>query len=156
MHELLREWLSGLRLRHIVHGRTAARCERRGRTLGIITVAVTALVGTSIFADLGSSLPPVCKVAAAALSAVAVVLAGLQNYLNYPEFAKLHQEATRRYAVLRRDLELALMQTTPLGPEALKAIQEHWSAIERESPIPPQDLVDAVRDELAGKGHGAQ
>lgn len=79
----------------------AERAEARGRTLGIASVALGAVVGTSIFATIQSSPSVDWRIIAGILVTGAAVLGALQTFLDYAKRAAEHRTAGAAYGRLR-------------------------------------------------------
>jgi hypothetical protein len=102
------------------------------------------LIGTTIFATLGSSKSQEFLIAAGIISMIAAVLSGIQTFLNYPELAAKHQSAGCKFGELRRRIEeLIVVTKDPMELEkAIGEIRCEWNALDKESPELPQQFHD--------------
>ena len=144
--DLLKSWHKGLRIKHITHSRAAVRLERQGQILGLSVVILSAIVGTSIFAE-AQALGTVWKIVTGLMSAAATVLASVQTFTKYYELAEKHKLSAQKFGNLRREVELFEVSPPQDLAAALKAVQEKWDSLEEESPNVPQDIVDKVMKE---------
>jgi len=87
----------------------AKRCAWANTTLGIPVVALTATVGTSIFASLNSSPDNSLKIAVGIVSVLAAALASLQTFFRFSDRANAHRTASAEWATLARKLLLVLI-----------------------------------------------
>jgi hypothetical protein len=140
--QLLGQWRNGLRIEHIAHSRCAARCERFGRLLGITTISLSAIVGTSIFSSISSSPDTKAKIVTGMLSVIAGVSATLQTFLNYPERAERHRRAALAYGSLRRRLEegMTLAQSSEERMALIGELRPSWNSVDMDAPGVPQRL----------------
>jgi hypothetical protein len=108
--ELLLRWLKRLRASQFTHYVAAGRLARCNLYLGIPVVALTAAVGTSVFASLAEngSLGTELRFIIGVISIAAAVLASLQTFLGFSERAEKHRATAARYGIARRDVELLI------------------------------------------------
>lgn len=148
-HELLRTWLTGLRIRHSAHYQSAVRCERGARMMGIPAAILSTAVGTSIFAGMLDDVT--WKIMSGLLSFTAAVLASIQTVLKLPELAAQHKGAAQKYGRLRRRVEVLLAAEHPdekVTAKALGDIQDEWDTIDEQSPNIPQKVYDKADKEI--------
>lgn len=96
-------------LRELSHDAVWDATLRRHTRLGIPTVIVSAIIGTSAFTSLAQGGNPTSfylKLSIGLLGVCAATLSGVQTFLNDPERAGQHREAAGRYADLRRRIQL--------------------------------------------------
>lgn len=106
MHEdLLAAWHRRARESQFAHYTAANSYSLRNRWLGIPTVLLTALVGTSVFATLEEAPSTRDRLILGLISLAAAILASLHTFLAYPELAEKHRAAGARYGALRRHIE---------------------------------------------------
>ncbi len=137
--ELLSQWRAGIRIAHVGHRFAATHYERLNRTLGIVGIIASAVVGTTLFSTIGSLTNPSLQIVLALLSILTASLAAMQTFFNYSEVAENHKKTAARYGDIRRKYELFLIL-----PEAeqqnkfLQEIRKEWSLLDQDSPtIPP-------------------
>lgn len=153
MVQTLEQWHHGLRIFHRTHSRAATSYERRNIALGLPTVILTTMAGTTVFTTISSSPEQWVKILTGVMSMSAAVLAALQTFLRYSELAERHRTAAQSYGVLRRELEEVLAQTTsnppvPVPSDFMKSFRARWDAVDSASPNLPQRIYDAVEDQL--------
>ena len=95
--ELLRGWLVHDRKGWKKHAEAARRLERQYRVVGAFSVALSAIVGASLFASLESAYEPWSRIAAGIVSITASVLSGLLTFNRYEERTEKHRIAAVRY-----------------------------------------------------------
>jgi len=89
-----------------VHFAVAEDLSRRNMLLGIPVVALSAIVGTSLFASVsGDGAAVGIAIAAGTVSLIAGVLASVQTFLRFGERAEQHRVAAERWAAARREIE---------------------------------------------------
>jgi hypothetical protein len=109
--ELLDIWRRRARVAQIGHYRSAVKLENRHRRLGVIAVALNAVVGTTVFASLSEDVDTTwIKLAVGFVSVVTAVLAGVQTFERAGERAEVHRQAATQFSALQREAEL--YQTT--------------------------------------------
>jgi hypothetical protein len=139
------------------HYLASQRAGRFNSLLGVPVVALTAIVGTSIFSTLDQSLETGWKILAGVLSVSAAVLAALQTFLRFSEHSDKHKMAGSRYAMIRRRFELFVLKYSQGGDsmrdEAVKELERLLSRLEelaKDSPsIPDEHYRRAEREFIA-------
>jgi hypothetical protein len=92
------------------HYVAAERAETRGRALGMASVAVGAVVGTSIFVTIQSSPSVGWRTIAGLLVTGTAVLSALQTFLDYAKRAAGYRTAGATYGRLRREFDGSLLK----------------------------------------------
>jgi hypothetical protein len=138
--DLLDYWRFRIHRVQLAHYECARHFERLHLWLGLPAVALSTLVGTTIFASLSKTTDIALQIGVGLLSVVAAVLTGLQTFLRYSELAEKHRLAGARFANLKHRIEL--LSTFPPANEgelngSLQAIEEVWSKLREESPMLP-------------------
>ena len=100
-------------------------------------IALTALVGTSVFATLQSDAGPRVQITLGILSVAAAVLASLQTFLGYSERAEKHRVAGAKYGALARHLEELLAVSGEPQADAIEGIRGAIDSLALESPNTP-------------------
>jgi hypothetical protein len=103
--QLLREWGARAGASSDTHYANASRLSRANVRFGVPVVALTTLVGTSVFATLQHSVSLGLRVAVGMVSVLAAVLASLQTFLRFGERAEKHRAAAEAWASLRREID---------------------------------------------------
>jgi hypothetical protein len=141
------------------HYVAAERAEACGRVLGISSVAVTAVVGTSIFATIQSSPSVKWRIAAGLLVTAAAVLSALQTFLDYAKRAAEYRTAGAAYGRLRREFDSFLLETATSKNratlmEGLSVLRGHIDELGQQSPlIPPRSYRAGLRQLSKPDGH---
>lgn len=151
IRELLREWQVGVRIFHIAHSKGASYYSRMHMKLGIPVIVVTALVGTTVFATLGSSTLLFIQIGVGLLSVTAAVLASLQTFLGYGERSERHKLAAFKYGVLRRNIELFIATAPPDDAKLCSFAEDFktkWDMADNESPAIPQRFYDSAAKQV--------
>ncbi|HEX4806226.1 MAG TPA: SLATT domain-containing protein [Conexibacter sp.] len=150
--EVLRRWQHGLRINHMAQYQAAAHCAQLGRGLGLAVVALTTVVGTTLFATLSQSPSNAVKIGAGMLSVAAALCSALQTFLAYPQRQADHHAVGGRYGALRREIE-TLLAAPPGEPQlaaALQDIRTRWDEIDRSAPAVPPKIFGAAREAVLG------
>ncbi|HSD48490.1 MAG TPA: SLATT domain-containing protein [Actinomycetota bacterium] len=130
--KLLSEWGHRAAAAQHAHYVLAARLRRSNLWLGIPTVVISAVVGTSLFATLaqeGADIPNALRAIVGTLSVLAAILAALQTFLRFAERSERHVVAGDWYAAIARRIdELAVMPPEQRGD--------------------PREVLDGIRKEL--------
>lgn len=136
------------------HYQAAELAERRHRALGVAATALSAVVGTSIFATVTEEPPVIAHILAGIASVVATVLMALQTFLRYDERAEKHRLAGAAYARLRRELDAFLLETAT-DPDRetslakLAALRRRLSEIAEGRPLIPTRAYKRGRNQIA-------
>ncbi len=131
----------------------AAHCRRMNTILGVPTVALSAAVGTSIFASFASKNNTIWLAVTGGVSLLAAVLGAVQAFFRYAEQAEKHRGTGATYAGLKRELDvLALrirLEEIPQrdGLHALAEIVARIDRLQAESLEVPDRLYDRARRE---------
>ncbi|MCL6542210.1 MAG: DUF4231 domain-containing protein [Roseiflexus sp.] len=146
--ELIRGWLIHARKGWKKHEEAARRLESQYRGVGVASVALSAVVGTTLFASLEASYEPWIRIIAGLLSLSSAVLASLITFHRYEERVEKHRAAAVSYKGALRKLEK--LHTMPAGStldqESSNRIQEELDEIEKFAPVVPEDINRAVEE----------
>jgi hypothetical protein len=119
------------------HFQSAVACERKHLWLGLPTVLLSTVVGSSVFATLDKAATDREKLIVGSLSVCAAALAAIQTFLRYTERAERHRAAGAKFGALKKELEVAL-QYPPNGGDAeetyLRDFKAQWDHIVDSSP----------------------
>lgn len=147
--KLLHEWNKMLTTLTWGHFNAAKYYGSMNQRFGVPVVIVTSIVGSAVFASIGSTdLKPI-QIGAGLLSLAATVLASLQTFLGYGNRATAHKEAAGKYEDLREDVRLLqardLTKITDLDAK-LEAIKQRLCALDKDAPtIPPKIYEEAQK-----------
>ncbi len=150
--ELLRFWLIHAHKGRDRHDLAARRYESRRSGLGVPTIVMSAVVGTSVFASLGSQAATWAQVSVGLLSVAAAVLSALQTFFDYPARAERHRLAGAKYKAIVRELEevLAVPDSLMARDSAwLDALRQRFDALEEETPVVASRIFDEVERRYA-------
>lgn len=154
---LLQQWLTGIKVAQISHLRATDHYNRTGRLLGLLVTIASTLVSTSIFSNLSTNSNTLILIATGVISMFSAIVSGLQTFLNYPELATKHRQASLRYSHLRRHVEEILI-STPNSTDlqaVFKEVRTLWCQIEDESPDIPKQFhrvaLKMVKPDLANQ-----
>lgn len=129
----------------------AKRYDRLGRSLGLLVVILSTIVGTSIFKALDGSQTANVRILFGVLSVGAAGLAGVQTFLSFPALAEEHRASAIRYGTLRRQVELlrAFGEQGALEmQEGLSRISKEWTEVDEIAPSIPQGILRKAPNRL--------
>ena len=138
--ELIEQWRFRNHRVQLAHYECARRFEHLHLWLGLPAIALSTLVGTTVFSSLEKTADVRLQIAVGLLSVVAAVLTGLQTFLRYSEPAERHRIAGAKFANLKHRIEL--LSTLPPANDldlraSLEVIEESWAKLREESPTLP-------------------
>jgi hypothetical protein len=128
---LLEDWHVRATAARFGHQTCSAKTRRLYLRLGVPVVALTTLVGTSVFATFNETPSQLAKIIVGTVSILAAVLAAIQTFLNYGQLTERHRTAAARYASSRRTIEVAL---TKHDTAAVDRIRKEMDKVGAESP----------------------
>ncbi|HYW20003.1 MAG TPA: SLATT domain-containing protein [Nodularia sp. (in: cyanobacteria)] len=138
--ELLISWYQRLRESQFSHYEAAKTFERINYWLGIPSVILSTIVGTSIFATIGESVDTKAQIMVGLVSVVAAALAGLQTFLRFSERAEKHRAVAARYGALRREIEEFLSVGESITRESLTPVRQSIDRLAEEAPNVPSKI----------------
>ena len=141
--QLLKQWYAGIRVAHILHRLTASHYSKLHRTLGVIVVFTTTLVGTALFATLTSSKNIYIQSGIGCISVAAAVLSTLQTFLGYAELSEKHKAIAVKYGELRRELDQVLATPQPEDStlnDFMTSFRTRWNSIDQDAPSVPDKI----------------
>jgi hypothetical protein len=145
--ELLRGWLLHAHKGRDRHDTAARRFEGRRILFGVPAIVLTAVVGTSVFASIGSDPAVWTRVCVGILSMGAAVLSALQTFLDYQVRSERHRVAAVKYKAIIRELEEVLSaprQDLAVEPAWLADLQKRLDTLEEEMPVVAPGIYDDV------------
>jgi len=148
--QLIDQWRRGLRIAHRAHYEAAKYYQRLHLMLGIPTLIISTLFGTSVFANLQYSDVAWIKFALAVLSLAMIVLSALQTFLRYSERSERHRTAAVQLGEVRRELEQSLVFRDKQGIDeaTMKALREKWDAVDRQAPTVPTAIYNQTERQV--------
>jgi hypothetical protein len=163
--DLAYTWHKRLRDAQIGHFQSAVLCEHRHLWLGIPTVALSAIVGSSVFATMEKGASQEAKWLIGSLSVLAAIMTAVQMFLRHSDRAEKHRVAGANFGALKTELELRLQY--PPAPEKEEEyvchFVERWSrliessptvdkvAFQRQKAAPPFDVTKLIALEPKAK-----
>ena len=147
--ELIEQWRFRVHRVQLAHYECARRFERRHLWLGLPAIALSTLVGTTVFSSLEKTADVRLQIGVGLLSVAAAVLTGLQTFLCYAELAERHRLAGARFANLKHRIELltTLAEDTTIRDQLL-AIEDTWAKLREESPTLPSGVWSRVERQV--------
>ena len=114
-----------LRLGHYMAAESASR---KHKLIGIPSVALSAVVATSVFATMTDEVNLVFRVLTGVIALLAAVLASLQTFLNFSDLAERHRMAAARYFSARRRLDIFILSYAARETDAGEALEAQREA----------------------------
>ena len=135
-NKLLEEWIFRIRRAQQAHYESATHFARLNYWLGVPAIALSAVVGTSVFAALGKETAISIKIAVGVASVTAAILMALQTFLSYSERAEKHRTVATRYGIMRREIErkLALPPAKRELEAYIESLQVQWDKVMKTVP----------------------
>ena len=139
VRSLLTQWHVRCRRNRVANYAAANVFSKRHIVLGVFTVSISAIVGTSVFASLGKQVMPAIQITVGVMSILAAVLAALQTFLKYGDRASAHRLTGSRYGALVRPIEMQLaVSKEPPPPQVVEAIKTKMDKLAEEAPELPE------------------
>lgn len=149
--ELLLNWQTSARCAQKAHFRTATLLEKRHFWIGIPTVVLSTIVGSSVFASMQEQASQQAKILVAIASIAAAILAALQTFLRFAERAERHRIVGTSFSALKKELEFrrAYPPREPVTQETCAAeFLKRWSHLVENSPTTDEHLFQITRTEV--------
>lgn len=148
--KLLADWWHRADINQHAHHQAGLRFDWLNRCLGVPTVILTTVVGTSAFVSLTENqVSPAWRAAAGILSILAAALASLQTFLGFSERAANHRRASAEFGAIRREIEQ--LQADVAGDDGpLTQVREHIDNVNAGSPDVPDSIYDRTVKEREG------
>jgi len=147
--ELINEWYRRVSVTQAAHYFSAGNLNSRKYFLGVPTVILTTLVGTSVFAAIQETPDTWVQISVGLASVAAALLSGLQTFLGDAERSEKHRTAAAKYGAIGRDLEVLLASGCNVQDEELSSIKKSLNKLAIESPdIPVKTYRKAGATEL--------
>ena len=137
---VLNGWYQRVVVTQKAHYLSAEHFSRKSYWLGIPVIALTAIVGTSVFATLQKQPEPRLQIAVGLASVLAAVLASLQTFLGYSTRAEKHRVAGAKFGALGRELEAVLASSAEVSDELIAELRKRLDVLALESPNNPMSI----------------
>ena len=148
--ELLGGWLLHAHKERDRHDEAARRYENRRFTLGSIAIALSAIVGTSVFGSLATkSADARVAVAVGLVSVAATVLTALSTFFDYAGRATRHRKAAAACKGIIREIEEAISNLesgVAIDPAWVKAIRQRFDLIASDTPVVLPDVYRTIQE----------
>jgi hypothetical protein len=149
---LLGSWWRRARESQTAHYRTARSLSQLNYRLGIPTVILSAIVGTSIFASLDEAPSISTKILLGIVSLGTAALSAIQTFLRSAERGEKHRAAGAAFGALRREIEqwqaLPKMSEDQLVP-FVDGLRKRFDELALHSPEIPAGIWIEVEEILA-------
>lgn len=143
VEDQLSDWRRRARESQHSHHEAAKYYARLNYWLGIPIVALSSLVGTTVFATLESQPNTTIRVIVGFMSALVALLGGIQTFLGLGQKGGTHRMVAARYGSVRSEIEqiLALSPAERGRPrEVLDKVREKRDALATEAPEVPNKI----------------
>ncbi len=141
------------------HYKSAEIAARKHKAIGIPSVALAAVVATSIFSTLSEDVHIGWRIATGVVALAAAILAALQAFLNFGDLAEKHKAAGARYGDVRRRIDLFILEFSEAQDAdrknalaQLTALAEELGRLASDSPTLSGALYDQAKKEFT-RGH---
>jgi conflict system pore-forming effector with SLATT domain len=134
--KLLQKWERETKTIYRAHYGSAIHAQRMSLRLGLPTVILSAVVGTSVFVAIGKSPSVGAQILVGSISVVVTILASLQTFLRFSERAERHQATAAAFAALNR-LATHLLASPGNDEQLNKAMvsfRERWDELSSNAP----------------------
>jgi hypothetical protein len=149
--QLLLKWVRRARESQMSHYDMADLLAARDRRTGWLVTALTAFVGTAVFATLNASaVSPALRIFIGFVSVTAAVSSALRTFMKYAERAEKHRAAGARYGAVRRRLEAVFAgDADARDGHYLSSIREELDRLAEDSPNVPPRVFYRTQETLA-------
>jgi hypothetical protein len=137
---MLENWYHRVRESQLSHYEAANIFESMNYWLGIPSIILSTILGTSIFATLGKSVDIIVQILFGLVSVIAAVLTGLQTFLRFSERSEKHRTIAARYGSLRRQIEELLSLEDSITKEVITPLRESIDRLAEEAPNIPERI----------------
>lgn len=104
--ELLSRWEQRSILALLAHARSANRCSSWDLWLGVAGAALTAAVGTGIFATIRNDVSTTVRAIVGIVTVAAAIFTSVHTFAALGQRTEIYERASRRHAAVRRRIEL--------------------------------------------------
>lgn len=153
---LLFTWERRAMLATFAHSNSANRCAAWDVRLGSISVVLTAIVGTSVFAALQKDFNTAARIAVGILTVGAAASSAVHVFAALPDRKAAYERAARRHAAVRRRIESARAKLAASGGsfdawEEIGAIREEMDSVAASSPNAAGRIWIKTRRQMKGE-----
>jgi hypothetical protein len=135
---LLEDWRRRSREAQWGHHAAYRQLMRAHYSIGIPLTALATFAGTAVFSAMSTSSSGYFKATVAVTAVVVAILGGLQTFLRLADRASSHRETAAEYSRIRRDVELALADSSSVSVDHLGAIKEALDGAASRAPAIPE------------------
>ncbi len=141
-NELLLTWDSDLRIICHSHYDASVSSSKKHYILGILTIVLTAIVGTTIFSTIQKNSDLKTQITTGILSFFAVVFASLQTFLKLSEKAEKHRTSGAKFGSLLKELEhqMVLKKSASEFEQWSNSFRKRWDDISIQCPTVPKKI----------------
>jgi len=154
--ELINHWRFRVHRMQLAHYMTARKFDDRHLWLGLPAIALSTIVGTTVFASISKNTEIIIQILVGLFSVTAALLTALQTFLKYSELSEKHRVAGAKFANLKHRIELLITLVEP-PPEELKKqltmIEDQWAKVREESPNIPTRIWNKIENSWTYKEH---
>lgn len=136
VQELLEDWRRMALKASRRHSSACDTFERRDSTYGIVSTALTAIVGSTIFVTLQKSASQTVKITFGLVAACAAIASGIQTTAKYGQRAERHRQASRHYATVARKID-ELLANPPSPAEVKEMLDELRNGLDDTGALAP-------------------
>lgn len=144
--KVLSQWYERISVVAVGHYRAALKYSKFHFWLALPTVALSAVVGTAVFATLQQQSCFWLQLLVGAMSVLAAILTALQSTLRYQELAEKHRGAGAKYNSVGREIEL-MMALPEIDIARVEELRARIDFLAQESPHIPQSVHEHMRVE---------
>ena len=148
---LLLKWSERARANQMQHWEAARYYDSVNLALGGPAVALSAVVGTAVFATLEKQIGFKLQLAIGAISVLTAILVALQTFLRLSEKAEKHRGMAAAYSSVRRRIEAAL-SLVPEGQDSLtrtvEEVLKELNNLAESTPTVPRHIWRKTKREL--------
>jgi hypothetical protein len=149
---LLARWRNRARLNQDQHWEATKYFQQLHYLVGVPVVALSAIVGTTVFATLQKQVGLRIQLVVGGISLLAAVLAGLQTFLGFSARAEQHKSVASAYGAVRRRLETLVTLPVELRgnlADTVKQIELELDNLAKAAPTVPNSIYRSVQKRLA-------
>lgn len=149
--ELLERWQRNCLRSQIANYDAATFYKRNNHLFGVPTIIISAAVGTSIFAALGTNVNSIAQITVGIFSLLAAVLGALQTFFNWGDLSSKHQSTAAKYGALKRQIDQILAghaSGNHLTDEQLNHIRSQMDTLSLDTPEVPDRIWRRARNKI--------
>ncbi len=131
--------------------RASTKFSKRNFFLGVPTIVLTTLAGSSLFATLQEGIDPRLQLLAGFVTLAAAVLSALQTFMGSAERAGKHNTAAAEFNSVKRRIDFLIAQNADghdLDDAIIEDIRASMDTLSRETPALPESLWEQMLIEI--------